>query len=117
MESRLREKVSENLDLMAQLAHSMQNQARDLSSSGAVVEFHSVSGEGTETRRSKAPGSASSQSTRARPHRASPQEWAELEQVRSQLFALETESRRLLRRADVELANEVGFPYLDGHYY
>jgi len=107
LENRLREKVSENLDLMAQLAQTVQNQARDASVE-AVVEFSSSKGEGTNTRRSKTP----SQPTSTRTHKPGPQEWVELEHVRSELFALEIDNRRLRRRAEVELANEVGGLFL-----
>ena len=107
MENRLREKVSENLDLMAQLAQTVQNQARDASVE-AVVEFSSSKGEGTNTRRSKTP----SQPTSTRTHKPGPQEWVELENVRSELFALEIDNRQLRRRAEVELANEVGSLFL-----
>lgn len=108
LESQLREKVSENLDLMAKLSQAnaqiMENQARE-SSAATIVEFGSSKGEKNEQRKSKI--SVSTPVTNTRSHKPSLDEWIELEQVRSELFSLETENRRLRRRAEVELANEV----------
>lgn len=94
--------MSENLDLMAQLAQA-DTQSRTRESTSAVSEVVTSNKEDTnDVRRSKTPVQ-----TNARPHKPTAEEWAALEQAHTEVFTLENQNRQLRRLVEVELANEV----------